>query len=363
MTIETIPIKSFLVYDQGEEFGQFVGLDIQGSGYTLGDNGNILSLTLTGGGGVPGGADEEFQWNNAGVFSGSPGMVYDSVNNRPRVTNGLAFESGGNIGVLTWTPTTSRTLTLPDATDTLVGRATTDTLTNKTISAANNTLLISDGASGTVQTANGSGEFTGATNVLAGSGFLSIGANPSTIGGLRLANNTLITGRNQPNTADLQMMYVDVGDNLRFWSPTGGAYGNVIFDTPNVTSFIFQDASVYRLILKNASINASQKLGGDGTFQGVPFRFMGTSIAMTTSTVTASAAQYECVYLRLTGTAGTELILPTSEHGTYCIINDSGTGVQCRTSGGTGPVVNNGQTQWIRCDGTDYLGTTPAFTH
>lgn len=40
------------------------------------------------------------------------------------------------VGQLSWTPTAARTLTLPDATDTLIGKATTDTLTNKTYDTA-----------------------------------------------------------------------------------------------------------------------------------------------------------------------------------------------------------------------------------
>jgi hypothetical protein len=49
----------------------------------------------------------------------------------------IVFDSdGAATGTLTWTPaSSSKTLTLPNATDTLVGKATTDTLTNKTLTA------------------------------------------------------------------------------------------------------------------------------------------------------------------------------------------------------------------------------------
>ena len=60
------------------------------------------------------------------------------------VKNAFVFEGATNDSyetTLTVTdPTADRTLTLPDATDTLVGRATTDTLTNKSISLGSNTV-------------------------------------------------------------------------------------------------------------------------------------------------------------------------------------------------------------------------------
>jgi hypothetical protein len=146
----------------------------------------------------------------------------------------IQYKTTGNLGDLAWgSLTTNRTLNLPDASDILVGQATADVLTNKTINATNNTITdtstalgdllksngtkfvrfakgsalqvlrvnaggtdlefaaasggaSSSGATNTVQTSNGSGGFLGATDVLAGSGFISIGATPATVGTIRL---------------------------------------------------------------------------------------------------------------------------------------------------------------------------------
>jgi hypothetical protein len=53
-------------------------------------------------------------------------------------TGNVIYQNGGNALTLSATPTGIRSLILPDASDTLVGRATTDTLTNKTMTSVTN---------------------------------------------------------------------------------------------------------------------------------------------------------------------------------------------------------------------------------
>lgn len=73
-------------------------------------------------------------------FDDSTVWFVDTADN----TKNIKFDASGTTATGTTiaaAQTANRVVTLPDATDTLVGRATTDTLTNKTIDAASNTIL------------------------------------------------------------------------------------------------------------------------------------------------------------------------------------------------------------------------------
>jgi hypothetical protein len=81
---------------------------------------------------------------NIGVHLQPKGTGIFTISDGADFNKGIRFRSSssaaGTITLIDAVSTTGRVVTLPDATDTLVGRATTDTLTNKTISGSSNTI-------------------------------------------------------------------------------------------------------------------------------------------------------------------------------------------------------------------------------
>ena len=100
-----------------------------------------------GGSGAPGGSNTQLQYNNLGAFAGVAGATTNGT--ITTFASGDLALSGSSSGtaLLNAPATGGGTLTLPAGTDTITGDAATQTLTNKTISGASNTLTnISNGS-------------------------------------------------------------------------------------------------------------------------------------------------------------------------------------------------------------------------
>ena len=95
--------------------------------------------TPPGGSATPGGSNTQLQYNNIGAFGGIAGLTTDGT--ALTVASGDLKLSGATSGTTTLnaSATASGTLTLPATTDTVVGRATTDALTNKDLTSGTNT--------------------------------------------------------------------------------------------------------------------------------------------------------------------------------------------------------------------------------
>lgn len=163
-------------------------------------------------------------------------------------TKKLAFEISGNTtavtGTIATTFTTAKTLTLPDATDQVVARATTDTLTNKTIAFGSNTLT-------NVASTNTSQTLTNKT----------INDTTNDVAANRLRGSTTIEILNTSVPADGFGIVYDSSINKALWAPVGSGGGSVSIKGGTVTG------SMPNLTITNVSIPNVELRTATVTFQ------------------------------------------------------------------------------------------------
>jgi hypothetical protein len=216
--------------------------------------------------------------------------------------NSIQYKAGAITGDLAWTPTASnKVLTLPDITDTLVSRTSTDTLTNKTINATNNTITDTSTAAGDLLKSNG----TKFTKFARGSALQVLRVNS---GGTDLEWAAVSSGASSSGAAGV----------VQASNGSGG------FQTTNI-------------IDNGANIKMALPVAGNLS-SSLPFRFKVARVTLAGElSYVLTASQYECPIIIVSGVTqggSSYLEIPLSDGGYFCVHNRTDGAIDIRPAGG-----------------------------
>lgn len=309
----------------------------------------------------PAGALDAVQYKlDATTFGGSTGLKHDvSLGEIAILPNkGLNFRNAADTfyGRLTANVTGARQWALPDATASLVGTDTTQTLTNKSVHDA--TFSIVDDADATkIAKFECSGITTGTTRTLTvpnASGTLPLlslaqtfsalqtftasaafGATPATTGTARFSNGTgTIKIRDAGNTADLVVVEI-AGDN-QWRAGNGGEPAGYVFH--GGANYGWYSGGIYRFYVDNTAFQSALPRHGSSA----PYASEGYSSVAVTASFTVAAAQYSRKAVEMTGTPAAFTATwpnPAGEEYAYEKWITNSTGVNATHAAGTGSVV------------------------
>jgi hypothetical protein len=230
VTLAVSPVTSYEVDLNGAK----LILDADADTYITADTDDQIDITIAG-------ADDfQFTANTFGILAGST-IVYEGA-------TADAYET--TLTVVD--PTADRTVSLPNATDTLVGKATTDTLTNKTLT------------SPTINAGALTGAFTGTADL---TGLVLQGASPIVLEGstsdayettIAVTDPTADRTWTIPNSTDtfVGKATTDTFTNKTLTSPTinAGALTGAFTGTADLTALVLQGASP--LVFEGATADA-----------------------------------------------------------------------------------------------------------